>query len=523
MNPRVEQVLSMVQSAWRFRWLGLGCAWGVAILGWAAVLALPGRYDTEARIYINTASLLQPLLEGLTVTANTSNQLELVRRAVVGRPQLEHVIQTTGLKKRARTPAEREGAIADLMTSIRFTGDLQSRNFSIAYSDSDPKVSYSVVKSLLDAFVAQSVQANRTDSESAQKFLTQQLADYDKRLTESEKRLADFQRRNIGSMPDDRGGYFQRLQAGMADIDRLGAALSVATHRRDELRQRLLGGSPGSDSGAGSPSSSVDVRIAEARTRLDDMLLRFTEAHPDVIALKETITTLEEQRRQEIESLRKNAYALGSARAASTSPVTQNLQISLNEIEVELASIRAQMADQQHRVAELRASINTLPEVEAELTRLNRDYGTNKTQYDALLKRLESARLSERAERTQDVIFRVVDPPVQPLRPASPNRPLLAAGVFLAAMGSGVVLCYLLSLLRPVFLRVEELRKTFAGLKVLGGIENIQNSRDLARHRRGLVVFGSLTCGLVVALGAVVMLMGRWEPMRAALFGSGAA
>ena len=335
------------------------------------------------------------------------------------------------------------------MTSIRFTGDLQSRNFSIAYSDSDPKISYSVVKSLLDAFVAQSVQANRTDSESAQKFLTQQLADYDKRLTESEKRLADFQRRNIGSMPDDRGGYFQRLQAGMADIDRLGAALSVATHRRDELRQRLLGGSPGSDSGAGSPSSSVDVRIAEARTRLDDMLLRFTEAHPDVIALKETITTLEEQRRQEIESLRQNAYALGSARAASTSPVTQNLQISLNEIEVELASIRAQMADQQHRVAELRASINTLPEVEAELTRLNRDYGTNKTQYDALLKRLESARLSERAERTQDVIFRVVDPPVQPLRPASPNRPLLAAGVFMAAMGSGVVLCYLLSLLRP--------------------------------------------------------------------------
>ena len=69
------------------------------------------------------------------------------------------------------------------MTSIRFTGDLQSRNFSIAYSDSDPKISYMVVKSLLDAFVAQSVQVNRSDSESAQKFLTQQLADYEKRLT----------------------------------------------------------------------------------------------------------------------------------------------------------------------------------------------------------------------------------------------------------------------------------------------------------------------------------------------------
>ena len=72
----------------------------------------------------------------------------------------------------------------------------------------------------------------------------------------------------------------------------------------------------------------------------------------------------------------------------------------------------------------------------------------------------------------------MVDPPVQPLRPASPNRPLLAAGVFMAAMGCGVVLCYLLSLLRPVFLRVEDLRKTFVGFKVLGGIEMIHSPRE---------------------------------------------
>ncbi|MEO6185775.1 MAG: XrtA system polysaccharide chain length determinant, partial [Steroidobacteraceae bacterium] len=448
-----QKILTIVHSAWRFRWSALCTAWVVALAGWASVLAIPGRYETNAQVYVDTSTLLRPLLEGLTVSANTNSQVDLVRQALIARPQLEKVIDSTILRARATTPAARESIVNALGRQIRIVTDRGSRNYNITYSDSDPRVSYEVVQALLQAFLGQSVEASRNDAESAQAFLQKQLAEYEARLIESESKLADFKRNNLGSMPDDRGGYFERTQAEMQELDRLGASLSVATHRRDQLRQRLLGGNRAASNSQ--TASSFDGRIAEARGKLDEMLLNFTDVHPDVIALQQTINSLEAQRKRELEDLRSNVDTLGAARSNSVSLVTQNLQIALNEVDVEIASTRAQIADRQRRVSELRGAINTLPKVEAELARLTRDYGSNRAQYDALLRRLESARLSDQAQKSQTVDFRTLSPPVMPLMPASPQRSLLAIGVLFFALAAGAGMAYLRSVMRPVYLNVD--------------------------------------------------------------------
>ena len=513
MNPSINKALGIARSCWRFRWPALAVAWLVALAGWTLVLLLPSRYDTEARVYVDTSSLLRPLLEGLTVASNTANQVDMVRRAILGRPQLERVIDSTGLKARVHNATEREEQVSHLTQHIRITGDLQSRNFSIMYSDWDPKISFDVVSTLLGSFVDQSVQANRDDSDSAQHFLVQQLREYEQRLIDSETKLADFKRLNIGSMPDDRGGYFERTQAEMTELDRLGAAVSVATHRRDELRQRLLGNSRPGESGAPA-ASSVDGRIAEARARLDEMLLNYTDAYPDVIALRENIAALEGQRARELESMRRNVDTLGTSRSGSTSLVTQNLQIALNEVDVEIASIRAQMEDRKKRVAELRGAINVLPQVEAELTRLNRDYGINRAQYDALLQRLESARLSDQAQKSQAVPFKVISPPVLPLAPASPDRLLLSVAVLFAAIGAGGALAYVLSLTRPVFFNTDDLLESLAGIPVISSIGVIRDRHEISAHRFRVAGFAALSGCLVVALGGVYLAYERWDVVK---------
>lgn len=512
MASPVQKALSVLQSSWRFRWAALACAWIVALLGWALVFALPARYDTAAQVYVDTSTLLRPLLEGLTVTPNTNNQVDLVRQSLIARPQLERVIDQTGLKERATTSAAREAMVNALGRQIRIVTDGQSRNYTITYSDPDPKISYEVVKELLDAFVGQSVQANRNDADSAQAFLVKQLSEYETRLTESETKLADFKRHNIGAMPDDRGGYFERTQSEMTELDRLSAALSVATHRRDQLRQRLLGGNR--SGGAATASSSFDARIAEARTRLDDLLLNFTDAHPDVVALKETIVALEKQRTQELQSMRENVDALGAPRTNSSSLVTQNLQIALNEVDLEIASIRAQMADRQHRVSELRGSINTLPQVEAELARLSRDYGSNRAQYDALLRRLESARLSDEAQKNQSVDFRTLSPPVLPLTPASPNRALLAIVVLFTALGAGGGLAYLLSMMRPVYLNTDQIRQSLGGIPVIASIGLVEDARHTRRQRTNLAGYGVLATGLMLMTGGVIIGYQHWDSLK---------
>jgi polysaccharide chain length determinant protein (PEP-CTERM system associated) len=497
LREAVEFLVSEIRSAWRFRRVAIICAWIVCIFGWIAVLLIPGRYDTSARVYVDTTSVLRPLLEGLAVTPRTSNEVEMVRRVLLSRPRLEMVIDETGLSERANSPLARASLVNELSLSIRLTGDPQSHLYTIVYGDHDPKVSYEVVQNLLDAFLGQTVSEKRSDSVNAQNFLVAQLAEYEKRLSESERKLAEFKRENVGFMPDDRGGYFERLQREMQEVDRLEAERTVAVNKRRELRSKLLGGE-GSSSTPGSVETSVDARIVEVRTRLEELLLQYTEQHPDVVAMKETIVALEAQRTREIEALRANRNALGSARSSSTSLVLQNLQIALNDVELMIAATDSQLADHRARIQELRGMMNELPEVEAELARLTRDYGSNQTQYRQLLQRLDSARLTDEADRSEDLKVKVIDPPVLPIFPASPKRGLLIVGVLMGGLGAAGGLAWLLAQLKPVFSNLRELRKVIE-LPVLGFVSQL--SPDPRSGLKGWLSLG----GYVVALSALVM------------------
>jgi hypothetical protein len=114
--------------------------------------------------------------------------------------------------------------------------------------------------------------------------------------------------------------------------------------------------------------------------------------------------------------------------------VYQSIQLSLNQTDVEIASLRRQLGDHQSRVADLRRALDTMPKVEAEYAQLNRDYDVNKTQYTALLTQLEKAKLGQEADTNGSVRFEIVEPPNAEYKPVSPHRNLLV----LAVLGSGL-------------------------------------------------------------------------------------
>lgn len=520
MRDAVEHLVSEVRSAWRFRWATIACAWAICVVGWIGVLMIPGRYDTSAKVYVDTTSVLRPLLEGLAVAPSTSNEVEMVRRVLLGRPRLEKVIDETELKSRAQTPIDRASLLDDLSKSIRVTGDPQSHLYTIVYGDRDPRVSHAVVQNLLDVFLGETVGEKRNDAANAQKFIVAQLAEYEHRLSESEKKLAGFKKKNVGFMPDDRGGYFERLQREMQEVDRLDAERAVAVNKRSELRSKLLGGE-GAASGLGAVETSVDARIVETKGRLEELLLQYTDAHPDVIALKQSIAGLEAQRARELETLRANRSSLGSARSSSTSLVLQNLQIALNEAELQIAAADSQLSDHRTRIVELKRMMNVLPEVEAELARLSRDYGINQTQYEQLLQRLESARLTDEADRSEDLKVKIIDPPVLPILPAAPKRGLLLIGVLLAGLGAGGGLAWLLAQLQPAFSNLRELRKLIK-LPTLGSISLVEAGHE-SSFRDWIAVGGyaAATAGLFVTFGIIFLVQNRAAEFGQALLGHG--
>lgn len=518
MQEILGRILDEIRGAWRFRWLAVAVAWAVAIAGWIVVMRIPDIYEARARVYVDMATALKPLLRGLAPEADVESQLNMVRQALLSRPQLEKVARDTDLDIRARTPKEMEALLIDIAQRIRLEMVQPNRRerreitdalYVISFQDRDRGKSLEVVQTLVNNFMEDTLGGKRSGSQSAQRFLEQQLRDYESRLSTAEATLAEFKKRNVGLMPDESGDYFSRLQSENQALNVARSGLRQALARREAIRAQMSGERPytaGAQPGAArGPASQndIDARIRDTEARLDDLLLRFTDRHPEVIAARSTLEELRAKREQELAALARGETGSGLA-AREANPVYQSLRLLLNEAEVQVASMQSDIADRQRVVAELESRINVAPEVEAELARLNRDYGVTKTQYDALLGRLESARLSEQADESGIVGFDVIDPPSASLTPVAPNRRMLTLAVFVLAGAAGGGVAYLLHLLRPVFSNPRMLSH-HTGLVVLGAVSPAGRDRGLAGTRLDLALMTGAAGALALALLAMLM------------------
>ena len=500
------RLLALVRGSWRFRWHALAAAWGVALAGWGFVYMLPDQFTATAKVFVDTDSVLPRLLDQLTVRTNVIPKVNMMAEALLSRPQLAKVARNTDLYLRADTPEEMEALLDMLKLKIRIDGRGRDNLYTISYADYDPQMAFRLVDSLLNSFVEDTLGLNKTDSSKAQDFLEHEIADVEARLTAAEDRRAEFRKANVGMLPGERGDYYARLENAISDLDRLQGELRVAEQLRQTLDSQLAGEepqygimSPGGTFRTNSEQDELGVRIDRHRTELDALLLRYTEKHPDVIQLRETIAVLEARRIRR----RSEGPVLIEQQPLELNPVYQAMQIAYNDAEIKVKTLEAQVREQRREVNNLRQMVDTIPEVEAQLTRLNRDYDVMKTQYEALLSRLESARLTENAEQNRnDLKFQIIEPPAIPIQPSSPNRMIFLAIVLVMAIGGGAVLALFLHQINPVFSSKEALREVL-GYPVLGALTLNRSASERSRQRVQATFFGLAASLLLLAFVAV--------------------
>ena len=269
--------------------------------------------------------------------------------------------------------------------------------------------------------------------DTACRFIEEQIRQYEKRLEEAEDRLKEFRLKNMNLMGTDGRDYFARMATLSESLNNAKLELRVAEQSRDALKRELAGEEPvflpETPGTPGGPTSELDARIESLKKALDDLLRRYTDQHPDVISTRRMIETLDEERKQELAARAKAAAASGQRPTINANPVIQQLKIALAEREANVASLRARVNELEKRHAQLLAAARMQPELEAELTQLNRDYEIQKKQYENLVTRRESAAISGEMDATAGVAdFRVIDPPISRAEPVAPNRLAPAAG-----------------------------------------------------------------------------------------------
>jgi polysaccharide chain length determinant protein (PEP-CTERM system associated) len=515
-------LISILYGMWRYRWPALLVAWGTCIVGWTVVYAMPDVYRASTRVFIDAESMIKRVVGDLAISSDTMTEINVLTRVMLSQPSLEKTASLANLDLRAQTPEQHEALIAELGRRVTLAREGGENMFRISFEDSDREVAETVVTTLLDTFREDAVDERRSDSGAATAFIDQQITEYERRLNEAEQRRAAFKRDNIGLMPGETGDYYTRLQRSMQTLAETRAELRLSRERRNEYLQQLEGEEPvfgiviPGGAGGDRPVGGLGGQIAQYEGELNSLLVKFTENHPDAVALKDTIARLKAQQAEET-SRTSSSGIRSNADSLETNPVYQRMRIGLSETEVEIATLESKATAAETAVEDLQKLVDTIPEVERQLTAMNRDYDVTRDQYETLLKRRESLHITGEVEQTGDQLqFRVIEPPRASLAPVGPNRPMLLGASTIAAIGAGLVLAFLLQQLNPVFSNRLELREA-TGLPVLGTVSLAQNAHDRSVLRRRTVVFGAVAAALPIALGAVLLLQDSAQRIVAAL------
>ncbi|QBI04200.1 XrtA system polysaccharide chain length determinant [Pseudoduganella albidiflava] len=501
MAEMMALLLSFLKAIGKYRWYAVAITWLVAVVGWTVVSRLPNDYQASARVYVDTQSILKPLLASMTTLPNTEQQVMFMRRTLISRPNVERVLRMVDLDITAKTPKEHEKIVDELMNQIRIIGTERDDIYTISYNNPNPKLGKDVVQSLLTIFVEGSFGGKKQESEKAIQFIDDQIKMYEEKLATGENALKEFKIRHMGLLPRQGGDYASAYGDLSEKISQARLELLEAEEARNAIKRQIAGEdmAPVTDTAERAiVNPEIDGRISNVEKNLDQLRLQFTEEHPDIVAAKRLLGQLEQRKKDEAKKVR------AADPGASYSPMLQQMNVQLSVEEARIASLKARVGEYSSRLAQMRSLSTQAPEVEAQLAQLNRDYAVNKENYEKLVQRRESAKLSGDLSTVTDMLtFRVVDPPSVPSVPAGPNRPRLYTLVLLGALVAGLGTALLLSQIRPTFLSQTNLREV-TGLPILGSIGMNWTDQQKVRRRRRLYAFAAAVASLITAYGGVL-------------------
>lgn len=535
MQDWLATFLREVRRSWAYRWFAFNIAVGVTLLGAAAALVLPDIYTSRAQVYVNTETLLKPLLKGIAVELDAGQQVTVFQRTLLNTPNLVRVLRELDFDLEARSPAAIEGAVADLRSRLGVEG-VGKELFSITFDDIDPTRAQTVVKALLAIFIDSNLGQSRVDMEEARTFVEGQIENYARELRQKESEIAEFRVRNADFL--GQGSFASRLEAARKAQAEAQALYDEARLTRDQIKEQLERTDPFGPASELPPRivlsdntiiTAID-RINTLRSQLEALRIRYTDQHPDVIAT-----------RRELESLL-NQYATTGEEAATggrlpvggpledqpagpdggdpraPNPAYEELKVRLLESETTILATERLKVRADRNVEQLESLSGSAPAVEAELSDLTRDYDVLKRNYEELLKRREAARLSQAVDVTTDSVeFRVIEPPTLPAAPSGPARSLyIFLGVFAGVVG-GAGAAYLRASARNALVGAKEVQDVLA-LPVLGLVSRNEGVLGRVGRSADLVALATGFAGLIIGALLLATIAPAFEPVRRAIY-----
>jgi polysaccharide chain length determinant protein (PEP-CTERM system associated) len=476
MQQDLSEVYFYLKGTLKYKRVAIVFALALCVGAWIYVFLMPDKFESKAKVHIDSATVIRPLMRGMVVEPDISALIRIIQQLMFTRPNLEKIVELSQL---ARTGAGGDAAaktelIERLKKDITITGG-RGDIFDIAFTSQDPETAKSVVQAVLTVFSEQTEGKALADASDAQRFIEQQIRDYEIRLQDAEKAKEEFKRTNLDLL--NGSDQFQVLQEMKGKLQDANTALQQAISRKDVLAEQVAEIQE-SDEEWGIPTaaqgvSSDNARIESLKDKRTELLLKYTERHPEIIEIDKLVDELKKQEEQ-VKSAKASTEPSAESQFIGAekmgNPYVQALKMGFDNAQAEVASSQTLVEAIRARIAKLEEGLNERLTIETEMKNLNRDYETISGKYSELLDRREQAHITERVDdQTSRLKFKIADPPSKPTNPSFPNRKLFYSLILLIGVVLGFGVAFLIYFIRPVFMSARQVRLV-TGLPSLGSV-----------------------------------------------------
>ena len=495
----------------RRRWwilLPLFLVWAAV---WGASWFLPVSYTSESLILVEQQKVPDQYVVP-NVTGNLQYRLQSLTEQILSKTRLQSMIDRLRLYPHPSSTLNSPDAVDRMRSDIKFDlvstpdrpGDYTA--FKLRYSAASPELAQRVNAELASLFIAENDKTQRQLSENTTSFLEAQLADARANMAEQEARVAAFKQKHLGDLPS-------QLESNMQILAGLQSQLQNAQQTMDAARQQKLyleslvqqyqstqTGFGTGESGTASPQT-LESELLEMHLKLQDLQSRYTDGHPDVVALKEKILQVErlkKQRETELASKMNDGKATDAVDPSASTAIMQ-VQSQLKANQLEISNIQQHERNLESQITAYQGRLNLTPETEQELTAISRGYEESKSNYDSLQqKQMQSQLATSLEEQQQGERFRIIDPPSLPRKPSTPNYLWFSFAGLLAGLSVGLGLTILLEITN-VRVRQEKDLLGIVPAGILVGIPHLSTPDEArSRARQWRMELGAATAVLVL-------------------------
>lgn len=435
-------------------------------------------YKTEASLLIKTnrTSSLTGLGEVLGKIESLTfhgNPLDTQAKIVLSRPGIEKTITELQLKD-DKGKLLRVKALADRLTA---TGTKGTDVLQISYTDKDPVQAAKIVNKLIEIYIQQNIQANRREAASARKFILEQLPKTEASVIKAELNLRKFKEDNkIISLQEEETAGVKAIASLEEQISQNQAQLAFVTAKLQKLQnQASIDSQQTLASASLSQKPGIQqllTQIQAARTELKIALIRFQDAHPTVIGLKNKVATLnsllQEQTQQVI-----GKNQLINPKNSQIGQLRQRLLEEFARTETEHLALEKKISKLSQNLVAYKQRAKLLPKLEQTQRELERKLQASQGTYESLLKKLQEVQLAENQNIGN---VRVISPAFIPDRPTASRKKLIIGGGVIFATLLSIIAALTLDLIDQSLKTVKEAKELFQ-YTLLGIIPSISENR----------------------------------------------